>query len=132
MSVGPRMACAAVLLAMAVSGCVVGGKSFSMDSVSRTPFFGLSLQPKAPDTSESIHRSIRRDSSTVVSAETADLRTNSAASRTGWWPGTARAAKDQPLPMQAIPLPRTDVARLTSATAETASEPPGGSSNSPF
>lgn len=125
------MASAALLL-VAVSGCAVGGKSFSMDSVSRTPFFGLSLQPKAPDKSEMIHRSIGRDTATGVAAETADLRVNFGGSRTGWWPGPSRATKDQPLPMQSIPLPRTDMARMNATSSEHPPESPQDSSGSPF
>ena len=105
------MACIA-LLSLTATGCAVAGKSFSMDSVSRMPFFGLSLQPRGPDKSDSIHRSISRNPATPVAAATADLRTPPSTARSGWWLGRPRVTTDQALPMQSVPLPRTDVSRL--------------------
>lgn len=40
------------------SGCTVGGKSFSIDSNSRVPFFGLELQERKPKSTAPAYRSI--------------------------------------------------------------------------
>ena len=49
-----------VAVATLVSGCTVGGKSFSMDSNSRAPFFGLELRERKPKSSSPNFSTISR------------------------------------------------------------------------
>ena len=49
-----------VAVAALVSGCTVGGKSFSMDSNSRAPFFGLELRERKPKSSSPNFSTISR------------------------------------------------------------------------
>lgn len=129
---GQRLAACTCVLALFVTGCAVAGKSFSMDSMSRTPFFGLSLQPKAPDKSESIHRSISRETGPAVPTETAELKTRSPLGWKDWWPGAAQSKSEPALPMQAIPLPRTDITPLSEVASDKAADVGSSSSGSPF
>ncbi len=41
-----------------LSGCTIGGKSFSIDSNSRVPFFGLELKERKPKSTAPSYRSI--------------------------------------------------------------------------
>jgi hypothetical protein len=127
-----RLAACTCVLALSVTGCAVAGKSFSMDSMSRTPFFGLSLQPKGPDKSESIHRSISRETTSSVPTETADLKRRNASGWKGWWPGATQAKAEPALPMQAIPLPRTDLTPLSENVSGKEVDSASSSSSSPF
>ena len=43
-----------------LSGCTIGSKSFSIDSNSRVPFFGLELKERKPKTSAPSYKSISR------------------------------------------------------------------------
>lgn len=129
---GQRLAACTCVLALSVTGCAVAGKSFSMDSASRTPFFGLSLQPKAPEKSESIHRSISRETRPAVPTETADLKSRSSSGWKDWWPGAAQSKPDPALPMQAIPLPRTDMTTLSETGSNKSAAAGVSDSSSPF
>lgn len=60
-----------LVIAVQFSGCTVGAKSFSMDSVSRMPFFGLELWERKPKSSGPAFREIRRSRYDVPSIETA-------------------------------------------------------------
>lgn len=56
---------------VAASGCTMGGKSFSIDSNSRIPFFGLELKERKPKVNAPSFNSISRadaDSSRIESA----------------------------------------------------------------
>lgn len=129
---GKRLAACTGALILSVTGCAVSGKSFSMDSVSRTPFFGLSLQPKGPEKSDSIHRSISRDAETPVPTENADRKSRTASGWKGWWPGTVPDKSESELPMQTIPLPRTDIGPVSESTSGLVTEGGADSSGSPF
>lgn len=48
----------AILVILPLSGCTVGSKSFSMDSISRTPFFGLELRERKPRSTAPSYNSI--------------------------------------------------------------------------
>ena len=48
-----------VVSVMAIQGCTVGGRSFSIDSTSRVPFFGLELRGRKPKSDGPAFRSIR-------------------------------------------------------------------------
>lgn len=129
---GHRRAACTCVLALSVTGCAVAGKSFSMDSMSRTPFFGLSLQPKAPDKSESIHRSISRDIEPSIPTENADRKSRTPSGWMGWWPGTTPDKSEPTLPIQTIPLPRTDMTSLSESASDKAAAVEINSSGSPF
>lgn len=47
-----------------VSGCTVGSKSFSIDSNSRIPFFGLELRDRGPKSTAPVYKSISRSNAT--------------------------------------------------------------------
>lgn len=81
---------AGVLVISCCSGCVAQGKSFSIDSNSRVPFFGLELSPNDRSTSNDI-RSISQQKEKGRS-----------------WadPFGTRAPRKENLPR--IPFPRTD------------------------
>lgn len=55
--------CCSIVLAMSVNGCAVGGKSFSMDSNSRVPFFGLELRERKAKSSSPAFSTISRAAS---------------------------------------------------------------------
>jgi hypothetical protein len=69
-------------IAVQFSGCTVGAKSFSMDSVSRMPFFGLELWERKPKSSGPAFREIRRSGSDMPYIGTA---LNSATSTKKKW-----------------------------------------------
>lgn len=60
-----------VLVTVLVSGCAVGGKSFSMDSNSRVPFFGLELRERKPKSSGPAFSTISRSKSNSPRFDTA-------------------------------------------------------------
>lgn len=102
-----RHSCCVAIVLLCTTGCAVGGKSFSMDSTSRTPYFGLSLMPKARDKSDNINRAMRQDAPGKVA--TADRRTTSESNGLlDWLPGRTKPDAESALPMESIPLPRTD------------------------
>ncbi|HEY0983585.1 hypothetical protein [Schlesneria sp.] len=127
-------ACMMLALAVPVSGCTVGGKSFAIDSNSRVPFFGLELKErKRKDTAPS-YKSISRSSRDEVSVKVAfqNSATNQASDSKKHssqpvstqfvsdpvTPSTPRGKTGQPTaasltvtqdpPVASIPLPRTD------------------------
>jgi hypothetical protein len=57
------------------SGCTVGGKSFSIDSNSRVPFFGLELQERKPKSTAPAFRSISWSGGGTPEVEVALQRT---------------------------------------------------------
>jgi hypothetical protein len=59
----------ALLLNMLGSGCTVGAKSFSMDSTSRMPFFGLELKERKPKSTAPTFNSISRSNADVSRVE---------------------------------------------------------------
>lgn len=83
----------AVCLLTVLNGCAVGGKSFSIDSNSRVPFFGFDLVPKSGKPDPSSYRSI---------AQTTPTKPRS------FWPVPTKS--DQPA-VQTMQLPRTDLNR---------------------
>lgn len=62
-----------VCLAVSASGCAVSGKSVSIDSTSRMPWFGLELKERARKSSQPAYRSIGRDSTSPVRIESLGL-----------------------------------------------------------
>jgi hypothetical protein len=127
--------CAALTTVMPLCGCTVGSKSFSMDSISRMPFFGLELKERKPKSSAPSYNSISQASGNVsrikpalgvgsaklvdLSAKPVDL-TKTADRRlagatvsgtvTNEVHGSGMASKQvaKALRPQSIPLPRTD------------------------
>ncbi len=63
------------------SGCTVGGKSFSMDSNSRVPFFGLELRERKPKSTAPTYNSISRSNTDGSRVEPA-LRVGSSTAST--------------------------------------------------
>ena len=55
-----RIFCASSLIVVILGGCTVGSKSFSIDSNSRVPFFGLELWERKPKNSSPTFNSISR------------------------------------------------------------------------
>ncbi len=58
-----RYACSWYVMAIVfagMSGCTIGGKSFTMDSNSRIPFFGLELKERKPKSTAPVYQSIAR------------------------------------------------------------------------
>jgi hypothetical protein len=49
-----------VMVFAGLSGCTIGGKSFSIDSNSRIPFFGLELKERKPKSTAPVYHSIAR------------------------------------------------------------------------
>lgn len=54
------LACLTLALNVLASGCAIGGKSFSIDSNSRVPFFGLELKERKPKSAVPSYNSISR------------------------------------------------------------------------
>jgi hypothetical protein len=52
-----------------LSGCTIGGKSFSIDSNSRIPFFGLELKERKPKSIAPVYQSIAR-----TNADTSEIK----------------------------------------------------------
>jgi hypothetical protein len=116
---------------MPLSGCTIGGKSFSMDSNSRIPFFGLELKERKPKSTAPVYNSISRSASSQLRIERAVNVGNSSIDSSKAIDVSARPVDLQPkddkrVPIarptgsstskpagknvqpQAIPLPRTD------------------------
>ncbi|MEI8016930.1 MAG: hypothetical protein WCH39_01965 [Schlesneria sp.] len=123
--------CSMSIFSGILSGCTIGGKSFSIDSNSRVPFFGLELKERKPKSTAPSYQSIsqtNRDSSEVKIA----LQVGSGSSVSGLKKrdnrlvatslsdriplystpakGVATTAGDMQTP--SIPLPRTDLEHL--------------------
>ena len=111
-----------------LSGCTIGGKSFSIDSNSRVPFFGLELKERKPKSSVPSYQSISQTSrdtpdvkialQVVPKTSASGLRkrdnrlvATSLSDRQSPYPtplqGVATAPKD--VRISSIPLPRTDL-----------------------
>jgi hypothetical protein len=73
----PSLWLASLMTAVVVSfsGCTVGGKSFSIDSNSRVPFFGLELQERKPKSTAPAFRSISWSGGGTPEVEVALQRT---------------------------------------------------------
>jgi hypothetical protein len=123
--------CLMSMISGILSGCTIGGKSFSIDSNSRVPFFGLELKERKPKSIAPSYQSIsqtNRDASEVKVA----LQVGPASSLLGLKKrdnrlvatslsdhdpplhstpskGFARTSRD--VQTNSIPLPRTDVDR---------------------
>lgn len=120
--------CAGMALAVFSGGCAIGGKSFSIDSNSRIPFFGLELKERKPKSNAPSYNSISRSGSEASRVETAlgtvSSRPIDLVAIADRRPGTAvfagtvksdRASQDtsslsagKSLPVPSIPLPLTD------------------------
>ena len=91
-----------------VIGCAVGGRSVSIDSNSRVPFFGLELQERKRKSSGPPAHSIRSDNKTDVRIEPLNLTK-------GLGPlaklGEKWDRKPSPLPPIAVPLTDTPSSR---------------------
>ena len=111
-----------------ISGCTIGGKSFSIDSNSRVPFFGLELKERKPKSTLPSYQSIsqtNRDKSDVKIAlhvgprspvsglkkRDNQLSATALSDRSRLYStvpkGVASAVRDAQT--SSIPLPRTDV-----------------------
>lgn len=103
-----------VLLAC-LAGCTVGGKSMSIDSNSRAPFFGLELKERDRGGDKTI-RSIARQQDDQPKLQTLAA---SAETKTNWkWWGFGSGPSESPSTAKAIALPRTDLSNgHTSADA---------------
>jgi len=103
-----------VLVLILTSGCAVGGKSVSIDSNSRIPFFGLELFQRSPKSSGPPLHSIRRKSTSTVRIETlslAPIRNKKEVEKTI----SSESPQENRLPTpESQTFPRTDV-NLTSA-----------------
>ena len=60
-------------LGLSVCGCAVGGKSMSIDSTSRSPWFNLELKERKKRADGPAHRAIRFDKSSHLRLETAGV-----------------------------------------------------------
>lgn len=129
--------CTALTSVWPLSGCTVGGKSFSMDSNSRIPFFGLELRERKPKSSVPSYNSISRSAAIPLRIETAvgvgpsvgspkavDLSSKpvdlmpkdpmnvaisrASAANTVSGSGTGSTQSGKGVQRQTIPLPRTD------------------------
>lgn len=63
--------CLGLLPAILASGCVVGSKSFQIDSNSRVPFFGLELKERSPKKDGPSYNTISRSNSSQSRVKTA-------------------------------------------------------------
>ena len=131
-------ACSITALVVLLSGCTIGGKSFSIDSTSRIPFFGLELKERGPKSSAPVYRSIAQSTSDrsdvtidlqvarIAAGRTVPSASNSPAisiSTSNSHPAMAKSRRiessfarktnlleDRKIkPKVSIPLPRTDV-----------------------
>lgn len=59
-----KIVCLVSMFVVILSGCTVGGKSFSIDSNSRVPFFGLELRERNRKSSAPAYQSISRTKET--------------------------------------------------------------------
>ena len=124
-------ACVISTFVVIFSGCTIGGKSFSIDSNSRIPFFGLELKERKPKSTAPAYQSIARTKNDTSSVKNA-LQVTPAAPGTDWKrrdrrlgatpvPGVttvrepsveSRSTANDPHTV-AIPLPRTDTAPVS-------------------
>ncbi len=127
--------CTTLAIVLPLSGCTVGSKSFSMDSISRMPFFGLELKERKPKSSAPTYNSISQSAANgsriepalgigsakpvdlslkpVDLTKTADRRLASARvagtiKNEVLGPDTSLKQVAKALQRQSIPLPRTD------------------------
>lgn len=63
--------CLLAIMAAMQGGCTIGGKSFTMDSNSRIPFFGLELKERKPKSSAPAYQSIARTFDTATDVKVA-------------------------------------------------------------
>ena len=127
-----RCACTASVIVMTVihlSGCAVGSKSFSIDSNSRIPFFGLELKERKPKSSAPAYRSIGRSiddgnvkillqvlpGSTRMTGTTRTSMASGATSLPGIQTGTFKDQSTRTQLTESIPLPRTNSRRLSTS-----------------
>ena len=131
--------CVSTIIVVILGGCTVGQKSFSMDSNSRVPFFGLELWERKPKNSSPTFNSISRTQSDRSHVETAVQVSPSASNGLGKANRISRVAvvgmsdsasnltitsqndtKSQPL--VSIPIPMSDQSQnVTDRQAETSS-----------
>ena len=102
------------------SGCAIGGKSFSIDSNSRVPFFGLELKERKPKSTAPAYRSISWSGSGTPEVEVALQRTATTAVVLPKW-GKKTASADVQGDFVARPAvpPRVLSQRENSATQPT-------------
>lgn len=124
--------CLMTILAALLSGCTIGGKSFTMDSNSRVPFFGLELKERKSKSAAPVYRSIARSSDSANDVKVAlqispangkrtrkrderptplsfsEIEAGSARSTVGRrkWAGENPGSEQDVV--ESIPLPRTD------------------------
>lgn len=70
----PRFAflfCAALATIAPAGGCTVGSKTFSMDSISKMPFFGLELKERKPKSAAPSYNSISQSAANAPRIEAA-------------------------------------------------------------
>jgi hypothetical protein len=100
LSAVPLMAAVCLL----AGGCSITRKSASIDSISRTPFFGLELAPKRNTPAPETHR-IRQEASVPVDVKPAKLMANGIPKEASWWQRLTGVEM-----RSSIALPRTDLA----------------------
>lgn len=96
-------------------GCTVGGRSVSIDSNSRIPFFGLELQERQRKSNGPPVRSIRSEQKSVVRIEPLGLTP-----RVGKLARLGEKWDRQPNPLATLAVPRTDAGSARAASGEQA------------
>jgi hypothetical protein len=108
-----RMCGAGLLTVGLLAGCAIDRPNFSMDSVSRLPWFGLDLLPSKKN-EPNYQRSISRNSASENVAQAVRPAQTAAATESNW-----KNPLRSILPARtALPLPRTDIAPPAPPTAE--------------
>jgi hypothetical protein len=88
-----------VVVALAASGCAVGGKSMSIDSTSKMPWFGLELRERKKKQHGPAFPSVRLDEKSKANVQPASLSDGS-------------VDEVAVMPRHSLTLPRTDQSLL--------------------
>lgn len=98
-----------LILSIALGGCAVGGKSMSIDSTSKMPWFGLELKGRKPKSDGPQFRSVKSDQGDKSRIATAGLL--------GLTTGTKAADTGSSLPKKSsTALPTTDQSLVLDST----------------
>ena len=102
------------------SGCAIGGKSFSIDSNSRVPFFGLELKERKPKSTAPAYRSISWSGGGTPEVEVALQRTaTTTVVLPKWGKNTVSLDSQGDFVSRPAVAPRVEVQRENSATQPT-------------
>lgn len=114
------------VILLAMSGCAVTGKSATVDSTSKMPFFNMEVGPRsktpAPETTR-----ISRDGSIPLEPEPAKLVVNGSNKDSSWWQRLKGTNDQKTVP---IKLPRTDIVEVTPKQSKT--DPPAPRPDEPI